>query len=189
MNQDIRLYLNCKYGTIVPLYNVPSNVKENIVNNNVKKMFDSDVIASDDEYEGNNVHNYDLFNKNVFDIFQQVEIIEFVYTNVVSKWVVLAYQYPSINEYLNWRKKWFKNHYLEKTIDDINDDNLFDSNKKRRRNLNDDNISSFHTKKKFKNDNVDESICRKVIGDDEIELLKLYRRFLLGEIIQGFSVV
>ena len=70
--QDIRLNLNCKYGNIVPLYNLPSNVKENVVNNNMNKMFDTNVFASDDEYEGNNVPNYDLFNKHVFDIFQQV---------------------------------------------------------------------------------------------------------------------
>ena len=67
--QDIRLDLNCKYGNIVPLYNVPSNVKESIINNNMSKMFDNDVFASDDEYEGNNVPKYDLFNKHVFDIF------------------------------------------------------------------------------------------------------------------------
>ena len=36
----------------------------------MNKMFDTDVFASDDEYEGNNVPNYDLFNKHVFDIFQ-----------------------------------------------------------------------------------------------------------------------
>ena len=79
-------------------------------------MFDSDVFASDDGYEGNNVPNYDLFNKHVFDIFQQVEIIEFAYIIVVSKWVVLVHQYPSINEYLNWRKRWFKNDYLENKL-------------------------------------------------------------------------
>ena len=82
MKQDIRLDLDCKYGNIVPRYNVPSNVKESIVNNNMNKMFDSDVFASDDEYEGNNVPNCDIFNKHVFDIFQQVETIVFTYTNV-----------------------------------------------------------------------------------------------------------
>ena len=75
MKQDIRLNLNCKYGNIVPLYNLPSNVKENVVNNNMNKMFDTNVFASDDEYEGNNVPNYDLFNKYIFDIFQQVDTI------------------------------------------------------------------------------------------------------------------
>ena len=70
MKQDIRLNLNCKYSNIVPLYNLPSNVKASIVNNNMKKMFDTDVFASDDEYEGNNVPNYYLFIKHVFDIFQ-----------------------------------------------------------------------------------------------------------------------
>ena len=70
MKQDIRLNLSFKYGNIVPLYNLPSNVKESIVNNNMNKMFDTDVFASDDEYEGNNVPNYYLFNKHVFDIFQ-----------------------------------------------------------------------------------------------------------------------
>ena len=53
MKQDIRLDHNCKYGNKVPIYNVPSHVKESIVNNNMKKIFDSDVFASDDEYEGN----------------------------------------------------------------------------------------------------------------------------------------
>ena len=37
MKQDIRLNLNVKYGNIVPLYNLPSNVLETIVNNNMKK--------------------------------------------------------------------------------------------------------------------------------------------------------
>ena len=100
MKQDIWLNINCKYGNIVHLYNLPSNVKEIFVNNNMNEMFDTDVFASDDKYEGNNVPNYDLFNKHVFDIFQQVETIEFAYTIVVSKWVVLAHQYPSIYEYL-----------------------------------------------------------------------------------------
>ena len=128
MKQDIRLNLNGKYGNIVPLFNLPSNAKESIVNNNIKKMFDTEVFASDDEYEDNNVPNYDLFNKHVFDIFQQVETLEFAYTVVVSKWNVLGYNFPTISDYLVWRKKWFQDEYLEKTIDDINDDNLFDSN-------------------------------------------------------------
>ena len=114
MKQDIRLNLNVKYGNIVPLFNLPSNVKESIVNNNMKKMFDSEVFASDDEYEDNNVPNYDIFNKHVFDIFQQVDTIEFAYTIVVSKWNVLGYHFPTIAEYLFWRKKWFKDEYLEK---------------------------------------------------------------------------
>ena len=41
----------------------------------MKKMFDTEVFVSDDEYEDNNVPDYDLFNKHVFDIFQQVETI------------------------------------------------------------------------------------------------------------------
>ena len=93
-------------------------------------MFDTEVFASNDEYEDNNAPNYDLFNKHVFDIFQQVTTIEFAYTIVVSKWNVLGHQYPSLDEYFIWRKKWFKDDYLEKTIDDINEDNIFDSNKK-----------------------------------------------------------
>ena len=124
IKQDIRSNLNCKYGNIVPLYNIPSNVKESIVNNNMNKMFDTDVFASDDEYEGNNVHNYDLFRKHVFDTFQRVDTIEFAYTIVVSKGVVLGHQYPSIDEYFIWRKKWFKDDYLENTIDDINEDEM-----------------------------------------------------------------
>ena len=139
MEQDIRLNLNCKYSNIVPLYNLPGNVKEIIVNNSMNKMLDTEVFASDDLYEDNDVPNCDLFKTNVFDIFQQVNTIEFAYTIVVSNWNVLGHQYPTIAEYLFWRKKWFKDEYLEKTIDDINEDNLFDSNKKRRRNLNADN--------------------------------------------------
>ena len=69
------------------------------------KKFDSDVFASNDEYEDNNVPNYDLFNKHVFDIFQQVETLEFAYTVVVSKWNVLGYHFPTITDYLVWRKK------------------------------------------------------------------------------------
>ena len=150
MKQDIRLNLNGKYGNIVPLFNLPSNVKESIVNNNMKKMFDSEIFASDNEYEDNNVPDYDLFNKHFFDIFQQVETIQFAYTIVVSKWNVLGYHFPTTAEYLFWRKKWFKDKYLEKTIDDINEDNLFDSNKKRRRNLNADNEFFFSQQEKIK---------------------------------------
>ena len=91
--------LNFKYGNIVPLYNLPSNVKESIVNNNMNKIFDTEVFAFDDEYEDNNVPNYDIFNKHVFDIFQQVDTIEFAYTIVVLKWNVLGHQYLSIDEY------------------------------------------------------------------------------------------
>ena len=68
-------------------------------------MFDSDVFASDDEYEDINVPNYELFNKHFFDIFQQVETLEFAYTVVVSKWNVLGYHFTTITDYLVWRKK------------------------------------------------------------------------------------
>ena len=116
MKQDIRINLNYKYSKIVPLYNVSSNEKENIVNRNMKKMLDNDNFASDDEHEENNVPNYDILNKHVFDIYQQVEAIEFAYSIVVSKWVILAHQYPIIDGFLKWRKKWFKNDYVEKTL-------------------------------------------------------------------------
>ena len=106
MKHDIQLNLNFKYGSIVPLYNLPSKVKESIVTNNMNTMFDTEIFASDDKYEDNNVPNYDLFNKHVFDIFQQVNTIEFAYTIVVSKWNVLGYHFPTIAEYLFWRKKW-----------------------------------------------------------------------------------
>ena len=42
--------------------------------------------------------------------------------------------------------------------------------------------------KKLKIDNVDEYICGKVIGDDEIEVVKVVLSLVIGEIIQGFSV-
>ena len=99
MKQDIRLILNFKYGNIVPLYILPGNVKEIIVNNSMNKMLDTEVFASDDLYEDNDVPNCDLFKTNVFDIFQQVNTIEFAYTIVVSKWNALGRQYPSIDEY------------------------------------------------------------------------------------------
>ena len=145
------------------------------MNNNMKKMFDTEVFASDDEYEDNNVPNYDLFNKHVFDIFQQVETLEFAYTVVVSKWNVLGYHFPTITDYLVWRKKWFQDEYLEKTIDDINDDNLFDSNKKRRRNLNADNESFHHAKKKLKVDSENKS-C-----EDEIMIVKVVPSLVIGK--------
>ena len=40
--------------------------------------------------------------------------------------------------YFILRKKWFKDTYLNKKIEDINDDNLFYTNKKRGKNLKDD---------------------------------------------------
>ena len=147
MKQDIRISLKYKHDKIVSLYNVSSNKKENIVNRNMKKILDNDIFASDDEDEENNVPNYDLFNKYVFDIYQQVEAIAFAYLIVVSKQVTLAHQYPTIDQFLKWRKKWFKNDYLEKTIEDINEGNICNNNKKRRRNLNDDNLSFHHSKK------------------------------------------
>ena len=46
------------------------------------------------------------------------------------KWVVSEYQYSFIDEYLIWRKKWFQDTYLNKSNEDVDDDNLFDMNKK-----------------------------------------------------------
>ena len=46
-----------------------------------------------------------MFNKHVFDIYQQVETIEFAYLIVVSKWVTLDHQYSTIDEYLTLSKK------------------------------------------------------------------------------------
>ena len=72
MKQDVRIVLNYKYGKKFPLYKVPCNKKGNIVNRNMDKNFDNDVFAYEDEHEDNNVPNYDMFNKHVFDIYQQV---------------------------------------------------------------------------------------------------------------------
>ena len=58
--------------------------KKSVVNNDMNKMFDTEVFASDDEYADNNVPSYDLFNKHIFDIFQQIDTIEFAYTIVLS---------------------------------------------------------------------------------------------------------
>ena len=42
---------------------------------------------------------------------------------------------------MEWRSKWFTDTYLDKICEDINDECTFDSNNKRRRNLNDDGSS------------------------------------------------
>ena len=55
------------------------------------KCFKIVVWGYDDEYEINNVPNYDLFNKHVFDILKKVETIEFVHSILASKWVVYKY--------------------------------------------------------------------------------------------------
>ena len=99
--------VNYKYAKIFPLYNVFSNKKESIVNRNMKKILYNDIFTSDNEHEENNIPNYDRFNKHVFDIYQQVETIEFAHSIVNSEWVILAHQYPTIDEFLEWRKKWF----------------------------------------------------------------------------------
>ena len=49
------------------------------------------VCGYDNEYEINNVPNYVLFNKHVFDILKEVETIEFVHSILASKWVVYKY--------------------------------------------------------------------------------------------------
>ena len=69
MKEDIRIDLNYKYGNIIPLYKVHCNHKENIVNRNMNKIFESGIFASDEEHDGNNIPNYDQFNKHIFDIF------------------------------------------------------------------------------------------------------------------------
>ena len=50
-----------------------------------------------------------------------------------------------------YRRLLLGNIMFEKTIDDINEDNLFDSNKKRRRNLNADNVFFYLRQEKIKN--------------------------------------
>ena len=70
------------------------------MDDNLNKMFQDDILYSDDEYQHNNLPNYDLFNKYVFDIFKEVE-----YTIIFSTWVVGDDQYPAIEEYLEWISK------------------------------------------------------------------------------------
>ena len=55
------------------------------------KTFKIVVWGYDNEYEINNVPNYDLFNKHVFDILKEVETIEFVHSILASKWIVCEY--------------------------------------------------------------------------------------------------
>ena len=75
LKQEIRRVF--KYKNVILINQLPDNKKEMIINHNINKMIEYDIFASDNEYEINNVPNYDLFNKHDFDIFQQVEIIEF----------------------------------------------------------------------------------------------------------------
>ena len=83
LKQEIRCAF--KYKNVIPIYQLPDNKKEMIINHNINKMIVDDIFASNEEYEINNVLNYDLFNKHNFDVFQQVEIIEFAYSIVLSK--------------------------------------------------------------------------------------------------------
>ena len=114
------------------------------------------------------------------DIYQQVETIEFVYSIGVLKWVIVDHQYPTIGEFLKWRKKLFQNEYLEKIIEDTNEDNHFDRDKKRRINLNDE-ILIFIILKKLKIDKLDESICENKLGDDDIEVVKFVPSLVIGK--------
>ena len=49
-----------------------------------------------------NVSNCDLFNKHVFDIFKEVEVIKYTYAIMASKWNAGDCQFPTIDEYLKW---------------------------------------------------------------------------------------
>ena len=73
LKQEIRR--DFKYKKNIPIYQLPDKKKEMIINHNINKMIEDDIFASDEEYETNNVPNYDLFNKHDFDVFQQVETI------------------------------------------------------------------------------------------------------------------
>ena len=83
MKEEIRIALNLKYKNVIPIYKLSDNKKGIIVNDNINKMIKDDIFASDEEHEIKNIPNYDLFNKHVFDIYQQVETIEFAYTILV----------------------------------------------------------------------------------------------------------
>ena len=130
MKQEIRLEFNKNFKMITPIYKLPDDKKEIIVNDDLNKMFQDDIFCTDDEYEHNNVPNYYLFNKCVFNIFKEVEIMEYAYTIVASKWVVVNYQFPTIDEYLECRSKWLTDTYLDKTCEDINDECTFDLNER-----------------------------------------------------------
>lgn len=69
MKENIWIDLNYKYSNIIPIYKVHCNYKENIVNRNMNKIFESGIFASDEEHDDNNIPNYDLFNKHIVDIF------------------------------------------------------------------------------------------------------------------------
>ena len=53
--------------------------------------------------------------------------------------------------------------------------------KKRRRNLNADNESFHRTKQKLKVDNENKSIIEKVIGEDEIKIVKIVPSLIIGK--------
>ena len=69
MKQEIKLAVDFKYTNIIPIYKLPDNRQEIIVNDDINKMIEDNIFASDEEHEINNVPNYDLFNKDVFVIF------------------------------------------------------------------------------------------------------------------------
>ena len=67
-----------------------------------------------------------------------------------------------------------------KIIEDTNEDNHFDRDKKRRINLNDE-ILIFIILKKLKIDKLDESICENKLGDDDIEVVKFVPSLVIGK--------
>ena len=87
-------------------------------------MIEDNISASDEEHEINNVPNYDLFNKDVFDIFfnKQKQL------NWHIQLLVLNGLFQNINIHIlmsiYMEEKWFKDTYLNKTIEDINDVNI-----------------------------------------------------------------
>lgn len=110
-----------------------------------------------------------------------METIEFAYSIVVSKWVTLSHQYPTIDEFLKRRKKWFKNDYLEKPLKISMKIIFLVVIKKRRRNLNDDNLAFHLPKKQLRIDKVDDSVCENKFCDDDMEVVKIVPSLVIGK--------
>ena len=66
IKQEIRLEFNNLITNIIPIY-YRMIKKEKNISENLNTIFQDGIFYSDREYEDNNVPNYALFNKHVFD--------------------------------------------------------------------------------------------------------------------------
>ena len=79
---------------------------------------------TDEDHSANNIPNYTLFHNTVLDIYKECKTLEFSYSVVASKWKN-AQNIPSLQVYLKWRTKIFKDYFEELPSDHIATNNLF----------------------------------------------------------------